>query len=74
MVRTPHEEFVEVGLETQDIQQVRAVLELSRKYATRTPDINKIDNAKDTYMLLAPLEYYGPKRPSSRRNKATRTV
>jgi len=55
MARAPHEEFVEVGLNKHDIKQVRAVLELSRKYAARTPEIKKIDNAKDSYELLAPL-------------------
>jgi len=55
MARAPHEEFLEVGLDKHDIKQVRAVLELSRKYAARTPEIKKINNAKDTYALLAPL-------------------
>ena len=55
MARAPHEEFLEVGLDKHDIKQVRAVLELSRKYAARTLEIKKINNAKDTYALLAPL-------------------
>lgn len=55
MARAPHEEFLEVGLDKHDIKQVKAVLELSRKYATRTPEIKKITNSKDAYMLLAPL-------------------
>ncbi len=55
MARAPHEEFLEVGLDKHDIKQVQAVLELSRKYAARTPEIKKINSAKDTYALLAPL-------------------
>ena len=55
MARAPHEEFLEIGLDNHDIKQVQAVLELSRKYASRTPAIKKINSAKDTYALLAPL-------------------
>ncbi|NMB01417.1 MAG: DNA repair protein RadC [Firmicutes bacterium] len=55
MVRAPYEEFAEIGLDKHDVKQVRAVLELSRKYAARTPEIKKINSAKDTYALLAPL-------------------
>ena len=55
MARAPHEEFLEAGLDKHDVKQVRAVLELSRKYASRSPKINKINSAKDTYALLAPL-------------------
>ena len=42
-------------MDKHDIKQVRAVLELSRKYAARTTEIKKITNSKDTYMLLAAL-------------------
>lgn len=55
MVRAPYEEFLEVGLSHHDVKQVRAVLELSRKYAARSPEIKKINSSKDTYSLLAPL-------------------
>ena len=55
MARAPHEEFLEIGQDNHDIKQVQAVLELSRKYASRTPAIKIINSAKDTYALLAPL-------------------
>ena len=55
MARAPYEEFIEVGLDKHDVKQVRAVLKLSLKYAARRPEIKKINSAKDTYVLLAPL-------------------
>ena len=55
MIRAPYEEFLEVGLNKHEIRQVRGILELGRKHAVRSPEIKKITNSKDAYMLLAPL-------------------
>lgn len=56
MARAPHEEFLEVGLDKHDIKQVRAVLELSRKYAARTAHLKSRKSiAPRTPMRFWPL-------------------
>ena len=55
MARASHEELLEAGLCKTDIKQVRAVLELTRKYSVSQPKITHINNVSDSYKLLAPL-------------------
>lgn len=55
IARASNDEFLEVGLNKQEIKQVRAVLELGLKYAQPKAKIKKVFNAGDAYQLLAPL-------------------
>lgn len=54
IARASQEEFLATGLDKKDIKQVRAVLKLGRKYIKQTPRITRIEDAKDSYTLLAP--------------------
>lgn len=55
IARASQEEFMAIGLDKKDIKQVKAVLELGRKYIKHTPRVKRIDIAKDSYTLRAPM-------------------
>lgn len=44
-----------MGWTKHDIKQIRAVLELGKKYAAQTPKVTVIQSASDSRKLLAPL-------------------
>ena len=53
--KASYEEFIDLGLKKYDIRQIRAVLELGKKYAAQAPKVKEVHSTEDCRKLLVPL-------------------
>ena len=55
IAKASFDEFAEAGLNKAEMDHIRNVLEISRKYSAKQSKISKISDPYDSYLLLAPL-------------------